>query len=161
MSDLRFQTPWNRWEKPMVTCPEPGSALAMTEQHHAAELDIQRIVDMGRANGGIIPQHLLRQEGAYGDFTNVPDFQTAQKFVIEAQEAFDSLPAKLRDRFHNNPAEFMDFVSNNENAEEAKRLGILVPEPVVKPTSEELLEKVLDKLPEKAPKKAPVKQAKD
>jgi len=44
-----------------------------------------------------------------------------------------TLPAKVRDRFGQDPAEFLAFLSNPENADEARRLGILKPQEAAPP----------------------------
>lgn len=68
----------------------------------------------------------------YGDFTDAPDFETAQNRVVQATAYFEALPAKLRDRFGNDVREMMAFLSKEENREEAEKLGLLeaMPAPV-------------------------------
>lgn len=44
----------------------------------------------------------------FGDFLGVSDYQTALNQVIEAEEAFDALPAKVRARFDNQPVDFLE-----------------------------------------------------
>ncbi|ETR80120.1 hypothetical protein [Chlamydia pneumoniae] len=51
------------------------------------------------------------------------DYSEALNVVIEPQEQFESLPAKLRERFGNDPVVMLDFLSREENFEEAKKLG--------------------------------------
>lgn len=61
----------------------------------------------------------------FRDTTNDPDLVDVLEAQREARDAFMSLPAKLRRRFHNSPKELWDFVTDPENAEEAIRLGFL------------------------------------
>lgn len=63
----------------------------------------------------------------YGDFTGVFDFQSAVNAVNDAQDAFDSLDADLRYRFHNDPQEFVSFCSDEANRLEAEKLGLVMP----------------------------------
>lgn len=42
----------------------------------------------------------------------------------QAQESFMQLNAKARARFQNDPQQFMEFMHNAENQEEAIRLGL-------------------------------------
>lgn len=63
--------------------------------------------------------------GRYGDFSNVGDFQDAQQVIKTATEQFAGLPSKIRDRFKNNPAEFLAWVGKVENLDEAHSLGLL------------------------------------
>lgn len=106
---------------------------SLTRQEFAEESDINHIIDQYRTNG-ILPD--TREEGVYADFTDplLTNFQEAQNIVVGAREAFERLPAKLRERFHNDAASLIDFVQNPDNQEEAIRLGILrAPEPVATP----------------------------
>lgn len=64
----------------------------------------------------------------YGDFTEVTDYQTALNAVIAANDAFAQMPADVRARFDNDPGKFVDFCSDEANREEAKKLGLLVPD---------------------------------
>lgn len=60
----------------------------------------------------------------YGDVGDL-DLRTALDRVRDAQERFQALPARLRERFANDPARLWSFVSNPENTEEAVQLGLL------------------------------------
>lgn len=67
----------------------------------------------------------------YGDFTGITDFESALAAVVDAQELFMTMPAEVRSRFRNDPQEFLLFCSDEKNRDEMKKLGLLVPEPVV------------------------------
>ena len=70
---------------------------------------------------GVLPE----KEGSfYGDFSDGLDFQHALDIVLSTQEQFDQLPSACRDRFRNDPAAFLDFVSNPENAKHFASLGL-------------------------------------
>ncbi|WNK14424.1 MAG: internal scaffolding protein [Microvirus sp.] len=72
---------------------------------------------------------------SYGDFTAAADgFQAALHVVMEAEENFLKLDAKVRARFNNSPQELLDFVSKADNLDEAIKLG-LVPERVPAPAA--------------------------
>ena len=49
--------------------------------------------------------------------------------VRTSQEAFEAMPATVRDRFNNDPARFMDFVNDADNYDEALKMGIVNPRP--------------------------------
>jgi len=58
------------------------------------------------------------------------DYQSAANAVIAANQSFAALPAKIRNRFNNDPAALLAFIEDDANAEEAYALGILKrPEP--------------------------------
>lgn len=63
--------------------------------------------------------------GLYGDFSNVPDYQTAQMLLLNAQSQFDALPSSIRNRFNNKPAELVAWVADPDNLDEARDLGLL------------------------------------
>lgn len=67
-------------------------------------------------------------EALYGDFSAIPDLQTALNTVREAEANFMRLPSDVRARFANNPVELVRFVQDDANYDEAVRLG-LVPKP--------------------------------
>lgn len=60
-----------------------------------------------------------------GDFTNIPDFHTAMNLIRETQEEFLRVPAEIRARFNNDPQRFMQFVEDDANYDEARKLGLL------------------------------------
>lgn len=84
------------------------------------------------ASTGVLgdPESALNMQ--FGDFTDSPDFETAQNRVVQASMYFDNLPAKLRERFGNDVREMMAFLSKEENHDEAVKLGLLE-EPVATP----------------------------
>nr|WAE43409.1 MAG: internal scaffolding protein [Microviridae sp.] len=74
---------------------------------------------------GELPQGI--RAPTYGDFTGIFDFQSAVNSIALANESFDSMPADVRARFHNNTQEFVEFCSNEANASELDKLGLLKP----------------------------------
>lgn len=97
---------------------------SMTKQSFKDETNINRIMSKYQATG--IVTHLNQKNPMYGDFSDVPDYQTALNLVLSANESFMQLPAKIRAKFSNDPAEFLDFVGNPDNAEELYTLGLAV-----------------------------------
>lgn len=102
---------------------EPDSSLTM--QNFAAECDISNIM-RSFAKTGLV-NHVNRYQGQYGDFADAPTYHEAMNIIVEAQDAFDSLPANLRAKFANDPAQFLDFVHNPENEKEMIELGLANP----------------------------------
>lgn len=103
------------------------SALAckdqsLTQQSFRDEVDINTIVERFHLTGEV-PQ--LEKLPSYDDFTGVFDYQTAMNAIVAARHTFDSLPAKLRARFNNDPAQFVDFCDDGENIDEAIKLGLV------------------------------------
>lgn len=90
--------------------------------------------------------HVRQHEGRYGDFTTAGDFQEAMSVVASAQQSFDLLPAEVRKRFDNDPAEFLDFVAKEDNFPELVKMGLAKARPI----STEDPSKELQKEPDKA-----------
>ena len=80
--------------------------------------------------------HIVRYKGQYADVTHGMDYQAAIHTIMEADEMFSSLPAAVRDKFDNSPAEFLKFVENPENHDEMAELGLLDRVPTPAPTPE-------------------------
>lgn len=104
-----------------------------TIQSEKDACDINLIVQ--RAAAGEFIQHVNHRTGDWGlDVSGVSDYQTALNFVQAAQSQFMELPAHIRARFQNNPAEFLAFIENPDNIEEGRKLGIFKPaDPVATP----------------------------
>lgn len=101
------------------------SGLSRTKQSFRDECNVNTIMEKYQRTG-LIP-HVEMHGGEYGDYTNVQDYQSSLNQVIAAQDMFASLPSSLRNRFSNNPASFLDFVSNPSNKDEMRSLGLLKP----------------------------------
>lgn len=99
-------------------CADPSLA----QQQFKDECDINVILDRFNVTGQL-PIAALPPE--FGDFSGVSDYQTALNAVLDAQEAFDSLPARVRERFANDPAAFVDFCLDEANKDEMAQLGLL------------------------------------
>lgn len=105
--------------------------ISLTQQSAKDECDINKIME--RAMNGIMPPGSSR-EPVYGDFTSsADDYHHAMNIVAEAREAFDTLPASVRARFQNDPAEILEFLADGENFDEAVKLGL-----IEKPPAEDL-----------------------
>lgn len=98
-----------------------------TIQSAKDECDINRIVARFGVTG-VLPVS-RRPPPTYQEFNGVFDYQSAMNVIRGAQEAFATLPAKVRYRFHNNPQEYLEFVSNPENADEMVKLGLAEKKP--------------------------------
>lgn len=115
-----------------VITPVVGDSL--THQSFRNECDINQIMSKYKKTGQI--NHLTKHSGAYGDFTNVGEYQESLNKIILAEEAFSSLPANLRKRFGNDPSNFIEFTLNEDNRSEAEKLGLVTPRDIKKPVSQ-------------------------
>lgn len=101
---------------------------SLTKQSFKEECDVDEILRRA-ANGQDVSRSLNQRVAQYGDFSNAPDFTEAMNTVVSAQQAFMQLDWKLRERFHNSPAEFVAFCSDEKNRPEAESLGLVSPKP--------------------------------
>lgn len=95
---------------------------SMTQQHFASSCDINNLMSVYR-DVSLIPS-VNSAKAMYGDFTEIPDYQKAQQVMIDARKVWESLPDKWRQRFET-PFDFLRFVEDPRNREEADRLGML------------------------------------
>ena len=113
---------------------------SLTQQQFKDEVDLNVMMARMGVTDGAIPLE-ASDPSYYGDFSDAVDFRDAIERVRHAQQAFDELPAKLRDRFANDPTRLWNFVNDPENLDEAISLGLLhksvaAPIPAPKPTPE-------------------------
>ena len=94
----------------------------LAQQHYKDECDINNILRQFNVTG-LLPENALSPR--YGDFTGISDYQTALNQVIAAEDEFMRLPADLRARFGNDPAQLIEFMENSENKDEAIKLGLV------------------------------------
>lgn len=94
-----------------------------TQQQFKDECDINNIMKKYSDTG--VFTHLTSKSGAYGDFTEIPDYQGSLDTVLRAQDAFSSLPADVRYRFGNDPGSLISFLADDKNYEEALKLGLV------------------------------------
>lgn len=123
----------------------------LAQQHFRDETDINTIVERFHITGEL--PTTVRMP-TYADFGGPFDFQTAMNAIRSAEESFAAMPANVRARFHNNPAEFVDFCDDPENLSEARRLG-LVPAAEVKKAPETEKPQVGVTAPPEPPKSDP------
>jgi len=108
-----------------------------TIQSQKDEADINNIVKKYK-RGDLIAESEAAVKN-YGDFTLINEFDEAQNIVARASQSFGNMPAKIRERFHNDPGEFFEFATNPENHEELVKLGLAkkiedIPEVITKVT---------------------------
>lgn len=106
---------------------------SMTQQQFADECDVNRIV---RSNA-FIPADPAQMR--FADVSEVMGYEDALMLVKKAQESFSVLPAELRARFDNDPSNFVDFLADPANEQEAQELGLIAKPSEVAPEGEKPL----------------------
>ena len=102
-----------------------NKAASMTQSQFKDECDINKIMDRYFRTGCLSDPLNRMRPGTYGDFTEMGDYMENMNKIVQAREMFDALPAKVRERFGNNPGAMIDFVMDPNNKAEAKKLGLL------------------------------------
>lgn len=98
---------------------------SLTKQSMSDECDINKIMERFEKTG--ILTHANDSSPRYGDFSDVVDYDESLRVVMDAEESFMSLPAKVRARFQNDPSELIEFVRDPANLNEAISLGLVPP----------------------------------
>lgn len=99
---------------------EEGSSR--TKQSEREECDANKIMAKWHRSG--LVTHLNATPPRYGDFDNAGDYLSAQNAVIQADREFDALSSEVRARMQNSPANFMRFMADPSNLDEAIALGL-------------------------------------
>lgn len=102
--------------------PHIEGGESMTKQEFKDECNVNNIVAKHKATG--LLTHLNAGTPQFGDFSEVHDFMSAQNALISATDAFNSLPAKARKEFDNDPHLFLEFVKKGDY-KEMERLGLI------------------------------------
>lgn len=127
LKQVLFQRPYGPHLKVEISFdPDEG----MTQQQFVESSDINNI--MARYVKTDVLDHVKKYEEKYGDTTSL-DLHESLNIIKEANEMFADLPSKVRNRFKNDPAEFLDFVQDDANAAEAYELGLTNTKPPIPP----------------------------
>lgn len=108
-----------------VTDEETGELVmgkSMTQQQFKKDTDINEIVRRFGLTGQL-PDGIGAPQS--GDFTGITDFAEAMRQVRAGEEAFAKLPAATRARFGNDPGQMLAFLHDENNRDEALKLGMI------------------------------------
>lgn len=114
-----------------------------TMQQFVEECDVNTIMARYESRGDLT--HIYEAVAQYGDFSDVLDYREGIHQIMEAEASFMELPAKVRDKFNNDPAKFIEFATDEKNLDEMRSMG-LAPNPPsdpVVPITRKDLEEVL------------------
>lgn len=105
-----------------------------TQQNFQAECDINNIVRRYQKTG--LVNHVNGKSGEFLDLSAPIDYRTAVETVQAANDSFMGLPSEVRSQFGNDPAAFVDFMSDPRNLDQAVAMGLAIapekaPEPVL------------------------------
>lgn len=100
---------------------------SLAQQHMVDDTDINKLMEKYTITGEL-PQ--VQAPPLQGDFTEVMTYQESLNLMIRARQSFDALPAKVRARFDHDPGEFVNFMSDEGNRDEIRKMGFWSPEAV-------------------------------
>lgn len=85
---------------------------------------------------GMIVMPVSKAQALVGDFSNPMSYQEMKDLVLKGLDAFMTLPAKIRERFQNDPDTWLKWMDNKDNLDEMIALGVLTrkepdPEPPI------------------------------
>ena len=131
---------------PPPAVPLTGFEPTRTKQSEAKATNINNIIKQYEKTG-VLPT--IGRDAVFMDVSAAPDYMTALNLITQADAMFMQLPAELRARFDNEPAQFLDWTSDPANRDEMRELGLLEkpadavrvivdnpPEPVADPAAE-------------------------
>lgn len=70
---------------------------------------------------------LIKENPRYGDFSDPVSYQDSLNLVLFAQQQFEALDSRVRERFLNDPARFLEFTNDPKNMDEMIQLGLAIP----------------------------------
>lgn len=98
--------------------------VSKTKQSFADETNINKIIERFNKTGQL--PNLIKQDPKYGDYSNPQTYQESLNTIHLANEQFESLSAKVRNKFQNDPIKLLEFVSDPKNLEEMYNLGLAI-----------------------------------
>lgn len=106
-----------------------------TQQNFQAECDINNIVRRYQKTG--LVGHVNNKTGEFMDLSAPIDYRSAVETVQAANDSFMGLPSEVRSQFGNDPAAFVDFMSDPRNLDKAVAMGLAIaPDKASEPVSE-------------------------
>lgn len=116
-----------------------NSLPSKTQQQFKEQCDVNYIMKKYKLTGEVT--HLNRRTPLNNgseelDLTSIPSYQDSLHIVIQAQNAFQNLNSDIRKRFGNDPHEYIQFLQDPKNDDEAVKLGLKIKKqpPVEDPT---------------------------
>lgn len=114
--------------------PSPGISFnpktnpndrSLTNQADMDAADINKIMARYEKTGVLIDPDGFTRQPTYGDFTEVKNYHEMMIGIKNVERAFSQLPAKLKNRFENDPQQLITFLDDEKNYEEAIALGLI------------------------------------
>lgn len=126
MSEMKFRVNYGPQVKRVAIKQPSSNPQGRTKQSFKDECDINNIVKKFNKTGQL--PEMIKQNPQYGDYSSGMDYQEACNLVIKADQQFQALPARVRERFNNDAKQFLIFATNPQNGLEMAKMDLLTPE---------------------------------
>ena len=121
---VEFYTRYAPPKSPIADSSKPS----LTQQEFKESCDINNILAKFSVQAqalGVDPSLLMPQDqGTYGDFSNLDDFQTAQNKIAFLNDQFSNLPSDVRRKFGDDLNTFIGAISDPSRVDELGDLGV-------------------------------------
>lgn len=121
---VEFYTRYAPPKSPIADSSKPS----LTQQEFKESCDINNILAKFAVQAqalGVEPSQLMPQDqGTYGDFSNLDDFQTAQNKIAFLNDQFSNLPSDVRRKFGDDLNTFIGAISDPNRIDELGDLGV-------------------------------------
>lgn len=121
---VEFYTRYAPPKSPIADSSKPS----LTQQEFKESCDINNILAKFSVQAqalGVDPSLLMPQDqGTYGDFSNLDDFQTAQNKIAFLNDQFSNLPSDVRRKFGDDLNTFIGAISDPNRIDELGELGV-------------------------------------
>lgn len=123
--------PRTRFYRPHSRTLTPIIGPSMTKQSFKDETDITNILRKFQKTG--IIEHINQHHPIYTDLPDMTDYQSSLHTIMEAEHAFSTLPAAVRDHFDNDPALFLGAFNDPSQRDQLIEWGLIQPTPAPRP----------------------------
>lgn len=121
---VEFYTRYAPPKSPIADSSKPS----LTQQEFKESCDINNILAkfsvQAQALGVPVSQLMPQDQGTYGDFSQLDDFQTAQNKIAFLNDQFSNLPSSVRRHFGDNLNNFINALSDPSRIDELGDLGV-------------------------------------
>lgn len=121
---VEFYTRYKAPKSPVADSSKPS----LTQQEFKESCDINNILSKFSVQAqalGVDPSLLMPQDqGTYGDFSNLDDFQSAQNKIAFLSDQFSNLPSDVRRKFGDDLNSFVVAISDPARIDELGELGV-------------------------------------
>lgn len=110
--------------------------VVRTKQEFKNDADINVIVARCVKDPNTVAVYAPKVAPVFANVADVGDFQASMEKMAAVEDAFMTLPPKVREFFHNDPWAVVPFVKDPKNLDKAVELGVAVRAPVSPPKEE-------------------------